>query len=91
MSARIFDFPGESVRPAGQPLIFSIDDTVTPPGRYVVVVKITSQVTGGTPIELGKFYLTPNAQDVAFFDLVTHWPKASMKLPDKKGDNRRCP
>ena len=84
MSARIFDFPGESVRPAGQPLIFSIDDTVTPPGRYVVVVKITSQVTGGTPIELGKFYLTPNAQDVAFFDL-SPLAVASMSYPTKKG------
>ena len=84
MAANIFDFPGESVRPAGQPLIFSIDDTVSAPGRYVVVVKITSQVTGGTPIELGKFYLTPNAQGVAFFDL-SPLAVASMSYPTKKG------
>lgn len=84
MAAQIFDFPGESVRPAGQPLIFSINDTVSAPGRYVVVVKITSQVTGGTPIELGKFYLTPNAQGVAFFDL-SPLAVASMSYPTKKG------
>lgn len=70
MAAQIFDFPGEDVRPAGQPLIFSIDDTIgNPPGRFVVVVKVTSQVTGGTPVQLAKFYLTPNTEGVAFFDL----------------------
>ena len=69
MAANIFDFPGEDVRPAGQPLIFSIDDTVSAPGRYVVVVKATSTVTGGSPGQIAKFYLTPNTQGVAFFDL----------------------
>jgi hypothetical protein len=68
MAARIFDFPGEDLRPAGQPLIFSIDDTGTAPDRYVVVVK-RSDGFSGTTVEVAKFYLTPNANDVAFFDL----------------------
>ena len=72
MAAQIFDYPGEDVRPAGQPLIFSIDDdTGTTPSnrRFVVVVKVTSQVTGGTPVQLAKLYLTPNPEGVSFFDL----------------------
>lgn len=83
MAARIFDFPGEDVRPAGQPLIFSIDDTISsPPGRFVVVVKITSQVTGGTPVQLAKFYLTPNTEGVAFFDL-SPIAESVLKYPTK--------
>jgi hypothetical protein len=69
MAARIFDDPGFAVRPAGQPLIFSIDDTSTTPDRFVVIVKRSSVYTGGTPVEVAKFYLTPNASGVAFFDL----------------------
>ena len=69
MAARIFSYPGADLRPAGQPLIFSIDDTATAPDRYVVVVKRSGNVSTGTPVEIAKFYLTPNANDVAFFDL----------------------
>jgi len=70
MAARIFDYPGEDLRPAGQPLIFSIDDTISsPPDRYVVVVKRSGNVSTGTPAEVARFYLTPNANGVAFFDL----------------------
>lgn len=69
MAARIFDFPGFDVRPAGQPLIFSIDDTGTTPDRFVVIVKRSSVYTAGTPVQVAKFYLTPNTNGVAFFDL----------------------
>ena len=69
MAARIFDDPGFDVRPAGQPLIFSIDDTGTTPDRYVVIVKRSNVYTGGTPVQVAKFYLTPNTEGVAFFDL----------------------
>jgi hypothetical protein len=69
MAARIFDDPGFDVRPAGQPLIFSIDDTGTTPDRFVVIVKRSSVYTGGTPVQVAKFYLTPNSEGVAFFDL----------------------
>jgi hypothetical protein len=69
MAAEIFNYPGEDVRPAGQPLIFSIQDTGTAPDRFVVVVKSSDEMSGGTPTQIGKFYLTPNTEDVAFFDL----------------------
>jgi len=69
MAANIFDAPGFDVRPAGQPLIFSINDTSTTPDRFVVIVKRSSVYTGGTPVQVAKFYLTPNAEGVAFFDL----------------------
>lgn len=69
MAARIFDFPGFDVRPAGQPLIFSIDDTGTTPDRFVVIVKRSNVYTAGTPVQVAKFYLTPNTNGVAFFDL----------------------
>jgi len=69
MAARIFDFPGFDVRPAGQPLIFSIDDTGTTPDRFVVIVKRSDVYTGGSPVQVAKFYLTPNTNGVAFFDL----------------------
>ena len=69
MAARIFDFPGFDLRPAGQPLIFSIDDTGTTPDRFVVIVKRSSVYTAGAPVQVAKFYLTPNTNGVAFFDL----------------------
>lgn len=69
MAANIFDDPGFDVRPAGQPLIFSINDTGTTPDRFVVIVKRSNVYTGGTPVQVAKFYLTPNASGRAFFDL----------------------
>mgnify|MGYP003138266118 CR=1 FL=1 len=70
MAAKIFAEPGFDVRPAGQPLIFSIhDDGGNPPDRFVVIVYRANEYTGGTLYQLAKFYLTPNAEDVAFFDL----------------------
>ena len=69
MAANIFDAPGFDVRPAGQPLIFSIDDTGTTPDRFVVIVKRSNVYTGGSPVQVAKFYLTPNTEGVAFFDL----------------------
>jgi len=79
MAARIFDDPGFDVRPAGQPLIFSIDDTGTTPDRFVVIVKRSSVYTAGSPVEVAKFYLTPNTEGVAFFDLS---PIAESVLED---------
>jgi len=84
MAARIFDFPGFDLRPAGQPLIFSIDDTSTTPDRYVVIVKRSSVYTGGTPVQVAKFYLTPNAEGVAFFDL-SPIAESVLEFPLKAG------
>ena len=84
MAARIFDFPGFDVRPAGQPLIFSIDDTGTTPDRFVVIVKRSSVYTAGTPVQVAKFYLTPNTNGVAFFDL-SHIAESILEDPLKVG------
>lgn len=86
MAARIFDFPGENVRPAGQPLIFSIDDDGgSPPDRFVVIVRKTT-VVSGTPAfsTVAKFYLTPNAEGVAFFDL-SPIAESLLEYPTKVG------
>ena len=84
MAARIFDDPGFDVRPAGQPLIFSIDDTGTTPDRFVVIVKRSNVYTGGTPVQVAKFYLTPNTEGVAFFDL-SPIAESILEFPLKAG------
>ena len=84
MAARIFDDPGFDVRPAGQPLIFSIDDTSTTPDRFVVIVKRSSVYTAGSPVEVAKFYLTPNTEGVAFFDL-SPIAESVLEFPLKAG------
>lgn len=84
MAARIFDKPDFDVRPAGQPLIISIDDTSTTPDRYVVIVKRSTIMSGGTPTEVAKFYLTPNTNGVAFFDL-SPIAESSLQFPTKDG------
>jgi len=84
MAARIFDDPGFDVRPAGQPLIFSIDDTGTTPDRFVVIVKRSNVYTGGTPVHVAKFYLTPNTEGVAFFDL-SPIAESILEFPLKAG------
>ncbi len=43
--------------------------SATPPDRFVVVVKASGSVTGGTATELAKLYITPNPNGRAFFDL----------------------
>lgn len=84
MAANIFDAPGFDVRPAGQPLIFSINDTITTPDRYVVIVKRSNVYTAGTPVQVAKFYLTPNASGRAFFDL-SPIAESILEFPLKAG------
>ena len=86
MAAEIFDFPGEDVRPAGQPLIFSIhDDGGSPPDRFIVIVQ-KKTVVSGTPAfsTVAKFFLTPNAEGVAFFDL-SPIAESLLEYPTKDG------
>lgn len=61
MSAQIDSFP-DLIRPANQPLIFTISDTGAAPDRYVVQVFEDA-------VEIAKYYLTPNTNDVVHFDL----------------------
>lgn len=85
MAARIFADPGFQVRPAGQPLIFSIDDDGgSAPDRFVVIVKRSNFNTGGSPVQVAKFYLTPNTEGVAFFD-VSPIAESILEFPLKAG------
>ena len=65
MAASITSNPGVLVYPAGQRLIYSLStsSTITDTYRYVV------QVMEFNTTEIGKFYLTPNPEGKAFFDL----------------------
>lgn len=69
MAADIISSPAQDVWPVGQYLVYSIDDDGgTPPDRFVVIVKrSTNPTTEGA--EKAKLYLVPNASDVVHFDL----------------------
>jgi hypothetical protein len=55
-------------RPAGQKLIYTLEESGTAPERYVVQVFEGDSLTAdGT--EIARLYLTPNANDVVHFDL----------------------
>ena len=62
--AQIDDSPSDKWLPAGQKLIFTItpDAAITSATRYIVQVEENN-------VEICKVYLTPNANDSAFFDL----------------------
>ena len=66
MAASITTNPGVLVYPAGQRLIYSLATSTTmgPDYRFVV------QVMEFNTTEIGKFYLTPNTSNKAFFDLA---------------------
>ena len=67
MAAQITDQPDDNVRPAGQALIFTISDSPVP-DRYVAqVFRSTSRTSIGS--NRGQFFLQPNPQNVAHFDL----------------------
>jgi len=78
MSAQIDSKPTK-IRPANQSLIFSISDSGTTPDRFVVWVYEDS-------VEIAKLYLTPNTNNVSFFDLaevVRDRVKVDDKIRDK--------
>ena len=54
---------------AGQPLIFTCDDTSTPDRFVVQVYERDAPGSSSGQVDLGEFYLTPNAGGVAHFDL----------------------
>ncbi len=77
MSAQIDSKPTK-IRPANQSLIFSISDTGTTPDRFVVWVLEDS-------VEIAKLYLTPNTNDVSFFNLA-EVVRDRVKVDDKIRD-----
>ena len=64
MAAAILDTPPGDFMPANQRLIFSFETTTSVTDEYRYVVQVLEDGT-----EIGKYYLAPNAQEVAFFDL----------------------
>jgi hypothetical protein len=77
MSAQIDSQPSLIV-PANQSLIFSISDTGTAPDRFVVWVLEDS-------VEIAKLYLTPNTNNVSFFNLA-EVVRDRVKVDDKIRD-----
>ena len=77
MSAQIDSKPSLII-PANQSLIFSISDTGTAPDRFVVWVLEDS-------VEIAKLYLTPNTNDVSFFNLA-EVVRDRVKVDDKIRD-----
>ena len=77
MSAQIDSKPTLIV-PANQSLIFGISDTGTTPDRFVVWVLEDS-------VEIAKLYLTPNTNDVSFFNLA-EVVRDRVKVDDKIRD-----
>ena len=78
MSAQIYSKPSLII-PANQSLIFGISDTGTTPDRFVVWVLEDS-------VEIAKLYLTPNTNNVSFFNLaevVRDRVKVDDKIRDK--------
>lgn len=77
MSAQIDSKPSLII-PANQSLIFSISDTGTAPDRFVVWVLEDS-------VEIAKLYLTPNTNNVSFFNLA-EVVRDRVKVDDKIRD-----
>ena len=50
----------------------------------MVIVKRSNVYTGGTPVQVAKFYLTPNTEGVAFFDL-SPIAESILEFPLKAG------
>ena len=77
MSAQIDSKP-TLIIPANQSLIFGISDTGTTPDRFVVWVLEDS-------VEIAKLYLTPNTNNVSFFNLA-EVVRDRVKVDDKIRD-----
>tara|TARA_R110000796_G_scaffold72573_2_gene163894 strand:+ start:163 stop:1416 length:1254 start_codon:yes stop_codon:yes gene_type:complete len=77
MSAQIDSKPSLII-PANQSLIFGISDTGTTPDRFVVWVLEDS-------VEIAKLYLTPNTNNVSFFNLA-EVVRDRVKVDDKIRD-----
>ncbi len=78
MSSAQIDSKPTLIVPSNQPLIFTISDTGTAPDRFVVWVD-----EDGT--QIGKFYLTPNTNNKAHFNLA-EVVRDRVKVDDKIRD-----
>lgn len=82
MAVTITRSPDLYPRPAGQYLIYTLNET-TAPVRYVVQV-FQSDVTTGSGSQIAKLYLVPNGAGVAHFDL-SRIAEGAIEYPMSKG------
>lgn len=82
MAVTITSNPPANVRPAGQYLIYTLDEASTPDRFIVQVFKSTGTATSGS--EVAKLYLVPNAAGVAHFDL-SRIAEPLVEFPLSKG------
>lgn len=79
MAVSITASPAETPYPAGQFLVFTLYDSAAIPDKYVVEV-MTSTVTNTQGSVFAKFYLEPNAEDRAHFD-ISSLAKSKLAFP----------
>ena len=82
MAVTITSSPATTPRPAGQYLIYTLDETATPDRFIVQVYRSTSTTTVGA--EQAKIYLVPNASGVSHFDL-SRIAEGILEYPLSKG------
>jgi hypothetical protein len=64
MAASFTSNPSETWMPAGQPLIYTLQTSLTITDAFAFIVLVFENGT-----EIGKYYLKPNSNDRAHFDL----------------------
>ncbi len=64
MAASFTSNPSETWMPAGQPLIYTLQTSLTITDTFAFIVQVFENGT-----EIGKYYLKPNSNDRAHFDL----------------------
>lgn len=64
MAASFTSNPSETWMPAGQPLIYTLQTSLTITDAFAFIVQVFENGT-----EIGKYYLKPNSNDRAHFDL----------------------
>ncbi len=82
MAVTITSHPTINPKPAGQYLVYTLDET-TAPDRYVVQV-FQSDITTGSGSQIAKLYLVPNGAGVSHFDL-SRIAEGAIEYPMSKG------
>lgn len=82
MAVSITSHPTQNPKPAGQYLVYTLDEASVP-DRYIVQV-YKSATTTGSGSEIAKLYLVPNAAEVAHFDL-SRIAEPLVEFPLSKG------
>jgi len=79
MAVSITASPAETPYPAGQFLVFTLYDSATIPDKYIVEVMTSTSTTSQGSV-FAKFYLEPNSEDRAHFD-ISSLAKSKLEFP----------